>query len=195
MAQLGQYGPHAVVEVGKHRGKDPALYVLNVRELFHVLIRSLQWTVHGVVGDVQKEWMRLVSIDEIDRLAGERIGEVLALVNRLASAHDRVVGIVSRLGVAHVGGVNDPAVSGYKSAFTATGQYRAPQPSGGAEPRVWHEVMPLMGEPEKLVEPMSERMKLSLSAKVPFTNQAIDVADISQQFGQRLLVARQADSG
>ena len=70
--------------------------------------------------------MRIVSIDEIDRLAGERIGEVLALVNRLASAHDRVVGIVSRLGVAHVGGVNDPAVSGYKSAFTATGQYRAP---------------------------------------------------------------------
>ena len=55
--------------------------------------------------------------------------------------------------------------------------------------------MPLMDEPEKLVEPMSERMKLSLSAKVPFTNQAIDVADISQQLGQRLLVARQADSG
>mgnify|MGYP003304109378 FL=1 len=46
MAQLGQYAPYTVVVVGKHRGKDPALYVLNVRELYHVLIRSLQWTVH-----------------------------------------------------------------------------------------------------------------------------------------------------
>ena len=55
--------------------------------------------------------------------------------------------------------------------------------------------MPLVGEPEEFIEPVPKRMKLRLSAKVPFADQAVDVADVSQQFGQCLFVARQTDSG
>ena len=46
-----------------------------------------------VVGDVEKERLVAVAIDERDRLARERLGEESGLVDRLAAAEDRIDGV------------------------------------------------------------------------------------------------------
>ena len=68
--------------------------ILDVGELFHVGVRSLERAVDRVVGEVEKERFVVVTIDEVDRFASEGVGEVFGFLHRLAAADDGVVGIV-----------------------------------------------------------------------------------------------------
>ena len=47
-----------------------------------------------VVGEVEKEGLIIVAIDEVDRFAGEGIGQAFGFHYRLTTPHDGVVGIV-----------------------------------------------------------------------------------------------------
>ena len=68
--------------------------VFDVGEFLHVGIGALQRAVHRIVGELEKEGLVVVAIDEIDRFAREGIGEVWCFGDGLATADNRVVGIV-----------------------------------------------------------------------------------------------------
>ena len=79
------------------------MHILNRRELLHVRVRSLQRTVDGVVGEVKEKRAVVISVDEVNRFARQRVGQIFMLDDRLASSQDGIVGIVGRLVVSHVG--------------------------------------------------------------------------------------------
>ena len=58
-----------------------------------------------IVGNKQKERLVGMTANEIDGLTRNGIGKVFFFLNRLASSHDRIVGIVIRF-VAQVGRVD-----------------------------------------------------------------------------------------
>ena len=76
-----------------HRGEDAGRLVGDLREPVVVPVRDLQRRVRSVVGDVQEEWPVAMATDEIHRLAGERLGQVHRLLDRLTLAQDRIGGL------------------------------------------------------------------------------------------------------
>ena len=80
----------AVVQIRQHGREDSAVDVFDVCEnFFHVGIGPLQRAMDRVVGEVEKEGLIVMAIDEVDGFAGERVGEVFGFHHWLASAHDR----------------------------------------------------------------------------------------------------------
>ena len=45
-------------------------------EFLHVGVSTLEWAVYCVVGEIKKEWLILLSLDEIDGFTGKGIREI-----------------------------------------------------------------------------------------------------------------------
>ena len=58
--QLCHHRADAVIHVGQHRRKDPAVDVFDVGEFLHVGIGALQRAVHRIVGELEKEGLVVV---------------------------------------------------------------------------------------------------------------------------------------
>ncbi|OPZ04305.1 MAG: hypothetical protein BWZ10_03187 [candidate division BRC1 bacterium ADurb.BinA364] len=99
LAQFVQYAPHGVVHGGGHAGIGSPFRIGNVREAVLVGLERLERRVHGVEGQVKEKGLILGAFDECGRFAGEGVGEVFLLFDRLAVADD---GIDIRL-AGHVG--------------------------------------------------------------------------------------------
>ena len=79
----------------KHRHEDRALFVELRKLLLHpsdILLGSLGGRMHRVVGEVEKEWLLLLPIDECHGFLRQSSGEiafVISLFNSLFVAIDR----------------------------------------------------------------------------------------------------------
>ena len=62
-----------------------------------------------------------MTTDEVARLSSEGIGQVRLFLHRLAAAHDGVIGIVCRLIVAHVSGIDQLTISAGEAAALVAG--------------------------------------------------------------------------
>ena len=70
--------------------------VFDMGEFFHVGISPLKRTVDRIVGEVEKKRFVVMTINEVDRFAGEGIGEIFGFFDRLTTADDGVVRVVVR---------------------------------------------------------------------------------------------------
>ena len=61
--------------------------IVDVSKLLHVRVRTLQWTVNCVVGEIEKERLVVVTVDKVDCLASQCIGQVLVLDDGLPAAN------------------------------------------------------------------------------------------------------------
>ena len=186
-------GTNTVVHVCQHGRKNSAMKVLNVGELLHVGIRTLQRTMHGVVSQVKQERFVVVSPDIIDRFTRQRVGQIFRFHHRLPTTHDRIVGVVVRFVISHMRRV-DQATFSDPTALAPTGQGLSPKHRRHTPVRRRYEIMSLVGETEKLIKPVSKRVKSRRSPLMPFADQARCVARGLEGFRDRGFLDRQAET-
>ena len=158
--------------------------VFDVDKLLHVNIGSLKGAVHRIVGEVEKEGLVVVAIDEVDGFTGQGIGQVFRLHHGLAAAHDGVVGIVVRLVIAHVGGVDQSLVAD-PAAFATIRKALAAQHCRHSFVGRRDEIMALVQESEELIETVPMGVIVRRAALVPFADQSGCVAGVLQGLGNR----------
>ena len=76
------------VEAGDHAGIDRIGVSADRRlglEVRGPVLAGLQRRMYGIEGQIEKKGLALVALDERDRLAAEGVGQILGLVDRLAS--------------------------------------------------------------------------------------------------------------
>lgn len=80
-------------------------------EFFHIFVGRLKGAMHCVVRDVQEKGFVSMSVNEVNGLAGDGIGEVFLFLNGLATSDDRIVGIVVGFIASHMSRVDHFAES------------------------------------------------------------------------------------
>ena len=184
---------HTRIQMREHGGKDSPMHVFNITVHCHVGFGSLQRTVNRVVRDLKVERFVGVTMDEIYRLSGKGIGQVGSLCDGLASTNDGIVGIVIRLIMTHVGGINQPLAG--PSALATAGKHLSPKHGGHVSPGWRYKKMSFVGESKKFIKPMSHGMKLSSSPQVPLTDQSSGVSPVMQPFSKGNLLLGQSNPG
>ena len=119
--QLREHESDTLIQVREHRGEDAAMDVGNMAELLQKPVGRLHRAMDGVVGEGEEEGLRAVPLDEIARLAGERVGEMRGLVFRLAATENRIVGVVVGFLVPEVRAPDHAAIGGGPTAGAAVG--------------------------------------------------------------------------
>ena len=193
--QAVQHFANTVIQIAKHCGEDATVNVVDVSEPIHVLVRSLQRTVNGVVGQIQKEGPSGIAINKVDGFARERIGQVCRFLHRLAASINRIIGVVGRFVVAHVSRVDQLAVRADVASFFTAGQRSPTQHGGNSVIRRRDEVVAFVQEAKEFVEAAPHGVILRRSTQMPFADQGCGVSNVVQHVGERLLIQRQPRVG
>src|SRR5436190_3172876 len=90
LAQFFQDGAHAIVEGGEHRSEGAAFIVFDIFEALFIFVRHLHRGVNCVVGQIQKERLLLMPLNERNRLAREGFGEIFLFVHLCRAAPDGI---------------------------------------------------------------------------------------------------------
>ena len=192
---MGDHAADAVVEMGEHRGEDPAVEVREVSEFREVGVGGLHGAVDSVVGEVEKKRLGAVARDKIVGLAGEGVGEIGALVDGLTGAEEGIVGVIVGLVAAHVRGPDEAAVGRGPPAGAAVGESAAAQPGGDARPRVGNVSVALVEEAEKFVEAATLWVEFGGAAEVPLADERGGVAGGAEVIGDGFFADGQTDAG
>src|SRR6185312_6942926 len=91
-AQRLEHATNRIVHRRHHAGIGLSTLVTDAFEFFKSIIGSVHRCVHGIEREVEEEWLFLMTINERDCLAAERIGEVFLFVDRFVVAAQRRLG-------------------------------------------------------------------------------------------------------
>ena len=79
-------------------------------ESLHIRLSALEGTVDGIVGDIEKERIVSVSLNEVDGFSRESVCKIGCLLYGLTRAIDGVVCVVVGFSVTHVGGIDESPI-------------------------------------------------------------------------------------
>ena len=171
------------------------MHVFDMSVLLHVGVSSLEWAVHRIVGKEEKERLVVVTIDEVDRLAGKSVGEILGLDHWLSTTNDGVVGIVVGLVAEKIVKMEFLVAVPIARFGRSVGKELASKQGCGAVPGRGNEIVTFVSETKELIKTVAERMIVGGASLVPLANQAGGVAAIVKRFGNGDFFGRHADSG
>ena len=86
--------PHVAVQRTGHGQGKPAFLIHDILELLQILIGSLLRAVYGVERNVEKKRLRVMAVNEGDRLAANGIGQIFRLLHLLKTAINRIARLI-----------------------------------------------------------------------------------------------------